>query len=207
MQEVPAHLGSLMLERGLGESPLFAVPETGVDARGLLPDAAVSPIRDWLATIAQDERSRQSVVLQTLDGAIASLTTRAPAVADGLDLQHEALEQLWADAEKAYAEAARTVGVQTADGTLLRGEVLARWQDFVGTGEFMRTVEQKIGWLRDKLIKAGRFDAIKLEGIKDERKAVIGGGLAVRTLAGRHASLRRAHPAHSGAAGCGESLS
>ncbi len=34
-------------------------------------------------------------------------------------------------------------------------------------------------WLRERLIKAGRFDAIKLEGIKDERKAVIGGGLAV----------------------------
>ncbi|NLE18606.1 MAG: ABC transporter, partial [Propioniciclava sp.] len=34
---------------------------------------------------------------------------------------------------------------------LLRGEVLARWQDFVGTGEFMRAVEQKIGWLRDKI--------------------------------------------------------
>ena len=34
-------------------------------------------------------------------------------------------------------------------------------------------------WLRDKLIKARRFDAIALEGIKDERKPVIAGGLAV----------------------------
>ena len=41
--------------------------------------------------------------------------------------------------------------MQTSDGSLLRGEVLARWQDFVGTGEFMRAVEQRIGWLRDKL--------------------------------------------------------
>lgn len=194
MQEVPAHLGSLMLERGLGESPLFAVPETGVDARGLLPDAAVSPIRDWLATIAQDERSRQSVVLQTLDGAIASLTTRAPAVADGLDLQHEALEQLWADAEKAYAEAARTVGVQTADGTLLRGEVLARWQDFVGTGEFMRTVERKVGWLRDRVVQMVRGEAKEA----DDGKQAVQSGLEALIVAEGEAAAERTETAWVG---------
>lgn len=36
-----------------------------------------------------------------------------------------------------------------------------------------------LDWLRDKLIKAQRFDAVRLEGIKEERRAVIGGGLAV----------------------------
>ncbi len=152
MGEVPAHLGRLMTERGLANSPLFAVPETQVDARGLLPDAAVSPIRGWLATLAADQASRQAVVLQTLDGAIGSMVTRSPAVAAAVDGQVEALAQLRTDAEKSYSEAVRTIGVQTADGTLLRGEVLARWQDFVGTGEFMRAVEQKIGWLRDKIM-------------------------------------------------------
>ena len=151
MGDVPPHLGRLMTERGLANSPLFAVPETSVDARGLLPDAAVSPIRVWLATLAADQASRQAVVLQTLDGAIGSMVTRSPLVADAIDGQVEALSQLRTDAEKSYAEAVRTIGVQTADGTLLRGEVLARWQDFVGTGEFMRAVEQKIGWLRDKI--------------------------------------------------------
>ena len=151
MGEVPPHLGRLMTERGLANSPLFAVPETSVDAQGLLPDAAVSPIRSWLATLAADQASRQAVVLQTLDGAIGSLVARSPEVAGAVDGQVEALAQLRTDAEKSYAEAVRTIGVQTADGTLLRGEVLARWQDFVGTGEFMRAVEQKIGWLRDKI--------------------------------------------------------
>jgi hypothetical protein len=46
------------------------------------------------------------------------------------------------------------VQVQTADGTLLRGEVLARWHEFVGTGEFFRAVEQKVSWLRDRLMAA-----------------------------------------------------
>ena len=40
----------------------------------------------------------------------------------------------------------------SADGTLLRGEVLARWQEFVGTGELLRTLETKVGWLRDRVV-------------------------------------------------------
>jgi len=34
-------------------------------------------------------------------------------------------------------------------------------------------------WLKDKLIKAGSADNIKLEGIKEDRRPVIGGGLAI----------------------------
>ena len=42
----------------------------------------------------------------------------------------------------------------TADGTLLRGEVLVRWQEFVGTGELLKTLEAKVGWLRDRMVNA-----------------------------------------------------
>lgn len=56
-----------------------------------------------------------------------------------------------------------------ADTLLLAGRTPARYI----------VTREGLDWLRDKLIKAGRFDAIKLEGIKEERKAVIGGGLAV----------------------------
>ncbi len=151
LDEVPAHLGQMMEARGLGTSPLFAVPETTTTADGLLPDAAVSPIRDWLTDLASDQRTRQQVVLQTLDGAILAACRAAPAVAAAVTDQHEALEQLRTDADKAYAEAVRTVSVQTADGTMLRGEVLSRWHDFVGTTEFFRVIEQKIGWFRDRV--------------------------------------------------------
>lgn len=61
-----------------------------------------------------------------------------------------------------------TVGA-IADTLLLAGRVPARYQ----------ITRDGLDWMRDKLIKAHRFDAIKLEGIKDERKAVIAGGLAV----------------------------
>lgn len=151
MAEVPAHLGRLMGERGLGQAPLFAVPETDVDAEGLLPVSAIQPIRSWLARLAADQASRVAVVRQTLDGAILAVVRRGPTLAAAVDEQTAALNQLRAEADQSYAEAVRTVGVQSADGTLLRGEVLARWQEFVGTGEFFRAVDEKIGWLRDKI--------------------------------------------------------
>lgn len=36
-----------------------------------------------------------------------------------------------------------------------------------------------LDWLKEKLIKAGRVEALRLEGVKEDRKPVIGGGLAV----------------------------
>lgn len=151
MPVVPGHLGQLMTERGLADAPLFAVPETTTDANGLLPNAAVAPIRSWLATLAADQSTRQAVVLQTLDGAIAHLAAKSPGVATAIDSQVQALDALRTDAAKAFIEANRSVAVQSADGTLLRGEVLSRWHEFVGTGDFMRAVEQKVSWLRDRV--------------------------------------------------------
>lgn len=194
MHEVPTHLGRLMTERGLGGSPLFAVPETSTDAQGLLPDAAVAPIRDWLATLAADKLNRQAVVMQTLDGAIGSLVGRTPAVVTALDGQAEAIDQLWVDAQKSYAEAARALAVQTADGTMLRGEVLSRWQDFVGTGEFMRSVEQRIGRLRDRLFAAFRGEAQKAE----DAKVAVQSGLEVLLAEEGNAAAERVENAWMG---------
>ena len=197
MAEVPPHLGQMMTERGLASSPLFAVPETTTDADGLLPDAAVAPIRGWLAALAADQNTRARVVMQTLDGAIGSLTRQAPDIAQAVDDQLESLEQLRSDANASYQEAARTVNVQSADGTLLRGEVLARWHDFVGTGEFFRALEQKIGWLRDRI-----WAAIKGEpkGASDVAVAVESGLEALLREEGEEAAERaeaawRANPA------------
>lgn len=167
MGDVPPHLGQMMAERGLGSSVLFAVPETVVDSDGLLPDSAVAPIREWLAGLAADKQTRQTVVLQTLGGAIGALAGAAPSVAAAVDHQVATLARLRTDAEVSYAEAVRTVAVQTADGSLLRGEVLARWQDFVGTGEFFRAVEQKIGWLRDRMMAALRGEPKQATEVKN----------------------------------------
>jgi hypothetical protein len=73
-----------------------------------------------------------------------------------VDEQAGVVDQLRAEVDHSFAEAVRTIQVQTEDGTLLRGEVLARWHDFVGTGEIFRVLEQKVGWLRDRISAAFR---------------------------------------------------
>lgn len=197
MAEVPVHLGQMMGQRGLGSSPLFAVPETRVDADGLLPAAAVAPIRDWLDDLASDAASRRAVVLQTLDGAIRSLVAAAPGIAQAVTDQASAIQTLRQDAEQSYAEAVRTVAVQTADGSMLRGEVLERWHDFVGTGQFFRAVEQKIGWLRDRMVAAVKGEPKEAT----EVTAAVESGMEVlireagEAAAGRTASAWQAHPA------------
>lgn len=165
MAEIPPHLGQMMTQRGLGNSPLFAVPETATDDEGLLPDSAVSPIRGWLGSLAADARSRHEVVLHTLDGAIGALAVRTPALAAAVEAQADAFEQLRSDADASYAEAVRSINVQTADGTLLRGEVMQRWHDFVGTGELFRALDEKVGWLRDKVMGALRGEPAGAEKV------------------------------------------
>jgi hypothetical protein len=65
--------------------------------------------------------------------------------------QEQATEVLAGDARDAYRDAVARILEATRDGALLRGEVLARWQDFVGTGEFFRAMEQNIGRFRDRV--------------------------------------------------------
>jgi hypothetical protein len=85
---------------------------------------------------------------------VRSLTRRAHYVADGYVQQAEAADRLRASADAAYDEEIRKVLEATADGTLLRGEVLVRWQEFVGTGELLRSLEAKVGRVRDRMVNA-----------------------------------------------------
>ncbi len=160
MAAVPEHLAQMMTERGLGDSPLFAVPETVTDEQELLPPMAVGPVKDWLDYLASNQITRSHVVMRTLDGAMGSLESGVARVAGQVAAQNQALARLTDDAGTIFAEAKRSVRAQSSDGTLLRGEVMARWQDFVGTGDFMRSVESRIGRLRDRVVQffTGRPD-------------------------------------------------
>ncbi|MDT7579877.1 MAG: hypothetical protein QOK35_1141, partial [Pseudonocardiales bacterium] len=151
--DIAAHLREMLAAHGLAEAPLFVVPETALDA-GLLPDPVVAPLRDWFASLAQDAAQRAAVVRRTLDGALDSLRPRTAGLAAQAHAQVDAATRLRADARQAYASALAEVDEGMRDGTLLRGEVLARWQEFVGTGELLRTLQDRVGRLRDKLTAA-----------------------------------------------------
>lgn len=156
VQTVATHLARMLASRGLKDSPLFIVHEGEVSDEGLLPAASVGEVRGWLDMLAADTEARQGVVRQTLDGAVRTVARKAHPVADASAGQAEATVRLRRDAQAAYEESLRAVLAATADGTMLRGEVLARWQEFVGTGELLRSLESRVGKLRDRLVSAVR---------------------------------------------------
>ncbi len=151
IEEIRAHLADMLAQHGLAESLLFSVPEAPVDADGLLPAAAVAPVRDWLSSVAADAPARAAIIEQTLRGAVRQVVVRADQVADGVDEQERTTGSLHDDAVRTYDRAVDEVEEVTGDGTMLRGEVLARWQDFVGAGGLTRNLEARVGWLRDRI--------------------------------------------------------
>ena len=152
-RDIAAHLHEMLVAHGLGGAPLFVVPET-VLHDGLLPDEAVAPLRRWFDDLARDAAGRAAVIRRTLDGALDSLRPRTAALAQHTRAQADAAARLRADVRAAYASALTEVDDGMRDGALLRGEVLARWQEFVGTGELLRTLQDRVGRWRDRLTAA-----------------------------------------------------
>ncbi|GAB3819213.1 dynamin family protein [Micromonospora zhanjiangensis] len=152
--EVATHLREMLAEHDLAAAPLFVLPETVVDGQGLLPESTTAELRTWFGRLAADSAARGSVVRQTLDGALGALRPAVEGLADAADEQATAADALAERVHAAYRNARQTVAAGLRDGRLLRGEVLARWQEFVGTGEFFRTFEARIGRLRDRMVAA-----------------------------------------------------
>jgi hypothetical protein len=190
-QTVSTHLARMLASRGLKDSPLFIVAEGKLDDDGLLPPDHVAEIRAWLSSLASDAEARGSVVKQTLEGAIRAASRRSYAVADAVADQISAAEQLRADADASYDRAVAAIGEASADGTLLRGEVLARWQEFIGTGELLRSLEARVGWIRDRVV-----NAVKGKPQQAERVTVaVESGLETLILEHAEAAAERAEAA------------
>jgi hypothetical protein len=154
VETVSTHLARMLASRGLKDSPLFVVREGKPDADGVLPPELVADIRGWLDALAADADARSAVVKQTLEGAIRVIGAKTFQVATAVGEQSEMVDQMRDDVFRAYAAALGDIRTATADGTLLRGEVLARWQEFVGTGELLKTLETKVGAIRDRLVNS-----------------------------------------------------
>jgi len=152
VQTVATHLARMLASRGLKDSPLFVVHEGPVSNQELLPPEYVAEIRGWLESLAGDVAARQQVVIQTLDGAVRTLTRRTYPVADAAAEQVAVADRLRQDANAAYEAGVAKVLAGMEDGTLLRGEVLARWQEFIGTGELLRGLESRVGRIRDRVV-------------------------------------------------------
>ncbi len=151
MEEVRTHLASMLRERGLASAPIFTAMETTLTADGRLSDREIARLRSWLSALARDAKARSIVVSRTLTGALKSLHESALTLSAATLAQDAAGAALHEEARAAYSAARQSVEHGMTDGTLLRGEVLACWQEFVDTGEFLRQGEAGASRLLDRI--------------------------------------------------------
>ena len=148
--EVQHHFESLLVERQMASTAVFTVAERALGESGQI-GIELDPVRNWLTEIASDTASRQELVARTLDGALASIPDRVERIAGALDEQTNELLMLRDIARRRYAAALVDIDLELDRGTMLRGEVLDQWREFVGTGAFMSKLEAGVSKVRDSL--------------------------------------------------------
>jgi len=151
--EIGPHLAEMLRTEGLGTAPVFTIEEQEL-VDGLLPRSAVEPLRAWLGTLAADQRARAELVGRTLAGTIAELAARSDRVAAAVEYQGAMLGWMEDRLGDGFDRAVWNIATDVRDGTVMRGEVLARWQELLGTGELLRQLQSTIGRLRDRVTSA-----------------------------------------------------
>jgi energy-coupling factor transporter ATP-binding protein EcfA2 len=152
--ELTKHFGAMLEANGLGENDRFVINET-VITDGRLPAEAAAPVREWLQDTAVRADRRVAVLTQTMAGALDTFRSRVPALAAEVEAQLVIRSDLKAAVEGAYAAGLAEADEALADGSLLRGEILARWQDFAGTGELLRGLQAPRGRQASRQRKRG----------------------------------------------------
>ncbi len=153
LDEVRGHLRTMLADEGLDDAPVFTIAEQPLED-GRLPAAVVDPVRGWLHQLAGTAEQRADVVRRSLDGMVAEASARAVQVAETVEHQSAVAAWLGDRVDEAFGRAREQLAVDVRDGTVMRGEVLARWQDLVGTGELLRELQSRIGRARDRLAAA-----------------------------------------------------
>jgi energy-coupling factor transporter ATP-binding protein EcfA2 len=140
--ELIKHFTAMLNKNGLGEVDRFVILET-IITDGMLPAAMYGPIREWLTDTAVREDRRVAVLTQTMSGVLDTFRTRVPELAAHLAAQLAVRVQLRQSVEGCYARAVTEIEEATGNGSLLHGEMLARWQDFAGPGDLLRNLQSR----------------------------------------------------------------
>ncbi len=132
--ELVDHFNAMLDANGIAAADRFVIQETPL-IDGMLPADAYQPVRDWLADTSARSDRRVAVLSKTMSGVLDTFKSRVPAIAAHVEAQVVLRAQLRRVAETAYENAFAEVGGGLKNGTLLRGEVLARWEDCMVGGE------------------------------------------------------------------------
>lgn len=149
--DLTAHLTDMLDARGIRFRHIFALPEQEDLGAGLLTAGEIAPVRRWIGRLAAGREQRATVAVHSLVGAVRNVEPQLRTLAAAAASQAEAIADLREAASKEFRRASLDIGQATSDGSMLRGEVLSRWQDLVGTSDLMRALDKRIAALRDRL--------------------------------------------------------
>ena len=160
-------LRRMLDEAGIHAVLIHTVTEQPRDEKGMLAPVSLAPLTLWIRELGADAPARAAIARQTLAGAVDTLAGNLQALAAEQARQQAAHQSLAAIASEEYEDALTTIDGALSDGSLLRGEVLSRWHDFVGTGDFFRSLDSTIGRLRDRVGSALRGQPAAAQKVED----------------------------------------
>ena len=132
--ELVGHFHAMLDANGITANNRFVIPETGV-VDNMLPQEVFQPVKEWLTETAQKADRRVAVLSQTMAGVLDTFKIRVPRLAAHVDAQVMLRLRLRGIADGEYADALSSFDQRTRQAALLRGEVLARWQDYADSGD------------------------------------------------------------------------
>jgi energy-coupling factor transporter ATP-binding protein EcfA2 len=133
-EELITHFSAMLDVNGVMAERRFVIPDTAI-VDSMLPREVCQPIADWLAETAVREDRRVAVLSQTMSGVLDTFKIRVPRLAAHVEAQVNLRDRLRHLAEGEYAAALSAFDARTRAAALLRGEVLARWQDCADSGD------------------------------------------------------------------------
>ncbi|OFQ37015.1 ATP-binding protein [Rothia sp. HMSC071C12] len=160
-------LRRMLDEAGIHAVLIHTVTEQPRDESGMLAPVSLAPLTLWIRELGADAPARAAIARQTLAGAVETLAGNLQVLAAEQARQQAAHQSLATITAEEYEDALTTIDGALSDGSLLRGEVLSRWHDFVGTGDFFRSLDSTIGRLRDRVSSALRGQPAAAQKVED----------------------------------------
>jgi hypothetical protein len=136
----------------------------------------VAPLRARLEALATPQE-RADLVREAIDGGLADVLRRVEALAGSVEDEAAEATALAEVAERAYQAQMTELARLLEDGTLIRGEVVSRWQAFVGTGQLLQVLAEGTSrvrkWLRTVFGGAPKVEQVEREARSELVDAVV----------------------------------
>lgn len=151
----------------VAELEIVRVPEEQRDGHSVgLDPRPLRPLTGRLRDLG-DPAKRRALVREAVQAGLDHAVRLGSVLAEEIDQESAEVAALREAATGAYRTEGEELSRSLREGRLIKGEVLARWQDFIGTGELIRVLAEGAGkvrtWLRRVLGGQERLETVEGE--------------------------------------------